>query len=178
MPWDPKTFPRLISGYCICTYDPNGGPDTHPWPNKSAPCPDKSPSVDDMTPEELGSILEMPASVRSDFSMIQAPMRPVVREQWRKAVFDEALAREILPELQVVFMVAEMTVMPCVWAKLVTEKRYVEAVEQGRRARPIRFITIKDGNHFVRLVLVFCSVDTHFFDCRFIGINPMYSGKQ
>jgi len=149
--WDPKTFNSQISGYYICTYDPNASPDTNPRPNKSILHPDKPPSTDNMTEEELASILEMPPCIRSDFPILgrSPPIRPVIREQWRKAVFDKALARDIFPELQVVFMAAEMTALACVWGKLVTEKRYMEAVEQGRRARPIRFITMKGANHFV-----------------------------
>jgi hypothetical protein len=151
--WDPKTFHRAISNYCICTYDPHISPDTNPRPNKSILHPDKLPSADNMTEEELVSILDIPACTRSDFPMLgEIPIRQVVREQARKALFDEVLAKEILPELQVVFIGAELTVLGCVWGKLVLQKKYADAVEQGRQARPIRFIEIKGANHFVSLV--------------------------
>jgi hypothetical protein len=179
-PWEPNTFHRGVSGYYICTYDPNASPDTNPRPNKGVLHPDKPPSTDNMTEEELVSILDMPACTRSDFPILggSSLIRPVIKEQWRKAVFDETLAREIFPELQVVFLVTEMTVLACVWGKLVTEKRYMEAVEQGRRARPIRFITMRDENHFVSSVFIFCGTYTHSSDCRFIGIILVRSGKR
>jgi hypothetical protein len=121
-----------------------------PRPNKTTSLPDKLPSVDNMTEEELISILEWPAAFRTDLlALYGLPMRPVIKEQTIKALFDEALARTILPELKVVFIGSELTAFACVWGKLVYETMYLDSVKRGRRARPIRFITIQGVNHFV-----------------------------
>jgi hypothetical protein len=106
-----------------------------------------------MTEEELVTILDMPACLRLDIPMLFGlPMRPAIREQTMKALFDEAFAQIILPELNVVFIMAELTALACVWSRLVFEKLYMDAAEQGRRARPIRFITIRGANHMVSLM--------------------------
>jgi hypothetical protein len=126
-----------------------------PRPNKTTSHPDKLPSVDNMTEEELISILEWPPAFRTDLPVLYGlPIRPVIKEQTIKALFDEPLARDILPELKVVFIGSELTAFPCVWGKLVYETMYMNSVNQGRRARPIRFITLQGVNHFVSLAYI------------------------
>lgn len=96
--------------------------------------------------------IDMKAAMRAEFAMFRIPIRAVLIEQRRKALFDEIHAREILPNLRVVFISAGMTVVGCKWAKLVVERHYNEATQAGRRVRPIRFIDIEGANHFVSLL--------------------------
>jgi hypothetical protein len=137
-------------------------------PNKTTSHPDKLPSVDNMTEEELTSILEWPPAFRSDLPVMYGlPARPVIKEQTIKALFDEALAREVLPELKVVLIGSELTAFPCVWGKLVCEAMYMDSIKQGRRARPIRFISLPGVNHFVSLAYISMRQILRF--SRFVG---------
>jgi hypothetical protein len=138
-----------VSGYYTGTYDPNIGPDTKPRPNKVVPLADKLPSIDNMTEEEFTSIVDMATCLRSDFPMFLESMELVIKEQTRKALFDEIVTQEIIPDLQVVFIGAELTTLHCLWGRLSLEKQYGDAVAQERHTRPIRFVTIEGANHFV-----------------------------
>jgi hypothetical protein len=114
-----------------------------------------------MTEEELRSIIEIPACARSDFPMLMgASTRLLMKEQTRRALFDKVLSKEIFPDIKVVFIGTELTALPCVWGKLVLKKLFVDAVEQDRQARPIRFIEIKGANHFVCLLHIVCQTNT------------------
>ena len=76
-------------------------------------------------------------------------MQPVLEIQAQKAFFDEKIASEILPDLQVVHMFCNRAPWYCVWGFFETERQFEEYVRQGHKGRPIRFIEIKEANHFV-----------------------------
>jgi hypothetical protein len=78
-------------------------------------------------------------------------MQPVLKIQTQKALFDETNSSEILPNLQVAHVFCEKSPWHCIWGFIETERQFKEHARQGHKVRPIRFIGMKEANHFVSL---------------------------
>jgi hypothetical protein len=101
-----------------------------------------------MSPEEISATFDTAAGIRSEFPMIFAMASPL-REQANRALLDENLTKTILPEVKVVFLSCERTHWSCAFGFMENERLYNESVENGKKARPMRFVTVEGANHFV-----------------------------
>lgn len=88
------------------------------------------------------------AAERADFPLSFA-MQPTLALQTQKVLFDEQVAKEVLPKLEVVYIFCTRSPWTSVWGMIETERLYKNNVAQGRKVRPIRFIQIEGANHFV-----------------------------
>jgi len=106
------------------------------------------PSIDNMTPAEMTVNFDATAAARTEFPMF-FPMQPTLKKQAQLTLFDEKLTQEVLPKLEVVYILCTKTQWYCAWGMIETEKQHKENIAQGRKVRPIRFIDIEGANHFV-----------------------------
>ncbi|TFK45298.1 hypothetical protein OE88DRAFT_1715420 [Heliocybe sulcata] len=106
------------------------------------------PSVDNMTAEEYAKNFDGLAASRCEFPMY-FPMQPVLRVQAGKALWDEEAVRTVLPRVEVALLTCTAANWYCVYGFIETEKRYKEYLAKGAEVRPIRFIEIEGGNHFI-----------------------------
>jgi hypothetical protein len=91
-------------------------------------------------------------------------MQPVLKIQTQNALFDERNSSDVVPNLQVVHIYCEKAPWHCIWAYLETERQFKEHTRQGHKVRPIRFIGMKEANHFVSLVINFYVSVTYLTD--------------
>lgn len=136
-PYDPDTFGTVVSSWYVHANLPN--------PKSTIRRSDKPPSIDNMTSDEL----DIEAAKRTEFAMFLPAIRPVLKEQRRKALFDENISAEIFPGLRVDVISPKMTVLGCVWARMMIEKDYTKAIQAGKQTRPIRVVPLEQYNHFV-----------------------------
>lgn len=101
-----------------------------------------------MTPGEMALNFDALAAQRTELPMF-FPMQPALKAQAQRALFDEALAAQVLPGLEVVYFLSTRTVWYPVWGFFETERQYKEHVAAGRKVRPITFLEIEEANHFV-----------------------------
>lgn len=113
------------------------------------------PSILGMSPEDLRLTFDGVAALRNDFPVIDIPMQGTLASQAQHALFDSEVSGTILPGLQIVHLVGTCTTWTSTWAYFEVERRYNESVAvHGDNTRPIRFIEIEGGNHFVSHLLV------------------------
>jgi len=105
-------------------------------------------SINNMTEDEMKANFDDTAASRTEFPMF-FPMQPTLYVQGQKALFDEKLAREVLPRTEVVHIWCARAQWYCVYGMIETERQYKKHVKQEHRVRPIRFIEMEDANHFV-----------------------------
>jgi hypothetical protein len=110
----------------------------------------ESSTVETLTPEEMAEMCDFAATRRSEFPMY-FPMQPVLKNLGQRSLFDEKLAGEVLPNLEVVLLVCTQGPWYCAWGMIETERQHKEHLKQGHKVRPIRFIEIEGANHFVSI---------------------------
>jgi hypothetical protein len=79
-------------------------------------------------------------------------MQRTLKNMAQKVLFDEKLASEVLPQLEVLYIWCTRAQWYCLYGMIETERQYKEQVKQGRKVRPIRFVKIEGANHFVSLL--------------------------
>jgi len=124
------------------------------------------PSVDNMTEEETAVNFDPVAAARTEFPMFFNPMQPTLKVQAQTCLFDEKLASRVFPQLEVVYIFCAKTPWYCAWGMIETEKQYKEHLKAGHKVRPIRFLEIEGGNHFVHW-----DDPEAFWACTAEGIN-------
>jgi pimeloyl-ACP methyl ester carboxylesterase len=108
----------------------------------------KRPSIESMTDKDLAINLDLDASTRSDgYSCVG--MRPTLERQAQAALFNETLAKDFLPDLQIVWIAATQSMWALQWGKVQIQRQYEEHVRQKHQVRPFRFTEIEGANHFV-----------------------------
>jgi len=112
------------------------------------------PSLDNMTEEELAVNFDPVAAARTELPMF-VQMQPVLKIQSQTCLFDEKMASKVLPQLEVVYIYCAKAPWNCIWAMIETERRYKEHLKLGHQVRPIKFLEIEGGNHFVG-VEIYC----------------------
>ena len=108
------------------------------------------PSVENMTPEETAVNFDPVAALRTEFPMF-FQMQPVLKVLAQTCLFDEKVASEVLPQLEFVHLYCAKAQWYCVWGMIETERQYKKHLTLGHKVRPIRFLEIESGNHFVSL---------------------------
>lgn len=84
----------------------------------------------------------------------------MIENQTQCALFDERLAQTVLRDTQIIFLTCTRSVWFCSFAFFETEKNHMEYLARGHKVRPIRFIEIKDANHFVSSLFIYpCCLD-------------------
>jgi hypothetical protein len=106
----------------------------------------KTPSFKNMTNEDLAVNFGMDASMKGDIPMC---MLPALGKQTQAAFFNEKLAKEFLPALQIVWLGCSHSQWALEWSKVVIQREFEEHVKQKHEVRLIRFMEIKGANHFV-----------------------------
>ncbi|KZT28994.1 hypothetical protein NEOLEDRAFT_689420 [Neolentinus lepideus HHB14362 ss-1] len=106
-------------------------------------------SIDNMPKEELAVMYEEAAAVRSELHMVIDPMQPTINVQAKAALFDEELAKMVLPNMRVVHVVGVRSHWHCMWGYIEAKKEYDSRVAKGEKVRPINFVEIPEGNHFM-----------------------------
>ncbi|TFK54470.1 hypothetical protein OE88DRAFT_1733125 [Heliocybe sulcata] len=106
-------------------------------------------SIDNTAKEDMAMMYEESAAVRTDLHMVIEPMQPTIREQAKMALFNEELARTVLPDLRVVHVVCLQTHWHCIWGYIEAKKEYESCVAKGQKPRPFDFVEIPKANHFV-----------------------------
>lgn len=112
-------------------------------PTRTAP-----PTVDTMTRQEYEACVDTAPMRTGEFPMF-LNMQRALREQTRRACFDEMLARAVFPAVDVVVVSCTQSTWHCVWGAMETERQYAELNSAGRTTRPIHFHHVPNANHFV-----------------------------
>jgi len=112
------------------------------------------PSFDSMTPAEKELTFDWVAAMTSELPMY-IYMLQVLKDQTRKALFDEQAVKEVLPHLDVVYISCTRTHWSLAWGAVELRRQIKEEAQQGRKVRTICFKDIPGENHFVS-----CSVVT------------------
>lgn len=94
------------------------------------------------------------AARRTEFPMFFSPMQPTLKNMAQRVLFDEKLASEVLPMLEVVHIWCTRAQWYCVYGMMETERQYKEHLKLGHKVRHIRFIELGGVNHFVNPVLI------------------------
>ena len=110
-------------------------------------------SLQNMTEEDLAVNFDLGATRRSDVLLVTAAMQPALEKQAQAALFNETLAKEFLPDMQVVWIACPQSMWSLEWSKVLIARQYEEHVKQKRHVRPIRFTEIEGANHFVSVVI-------------------------
>jgi hypothetical protein len=105
-----------------------------------------------MTDEDFAVNLDLGASKRSDVLLLTT-MLPALKKQAQAALFDETMAKEFLPGMEVVWIACPQSMWPLEWSKVLIARQYEEHVKQKHHVRPIRFIEIEGANHFVSIAI-------------------------
>lgn len=113
------------------------------------------PAILRMSPADFLTVTVKPSTLRGDLPMIQPQMQLCIKHQTHRALFNPELAQTFCRDVQVVYLACTSSVWECVWSFMETEREYREQVVLGRRVRPIKFVEIKGGNHFV------CPISSH-----------------
>jgi len=112
------------------------------------------PSVDNMTEEETAVNFDPVAAARTETPMF-FQMQPVLKILAQTCLFDEKVTSDVLPQLEVVHLFCAKAQWYCIWGMIETERQYKEHLNLGHKVRPIRFLEIEGGNHFVSLEICF-----------------------
>ncbi|SJK98491.1 uncharacterized protein ARMOST_01759 [Armillaria ostoyae] len=110
----------------------------------------KDASIDHITPEELQKIVDPAAAFTADLGPASLPVvEPMLHRQADRALYDEELARSVLPDVRFTTLVCTRSGWHMVLGALENEKRYTAAVASGKIVRPNRFIDVKNANHLL-----------------------------
>jgi hypothetical protein len=120
-----------------------------------------------MTEKEFDPI----AASRTEFPMF-FQMQPVLKVQAQKVLFDEKLTREVMPKVDVVHIWCARAQWYCAYGMVETERQYKEHVKEGHEVRPMRFIEIPSGNHFVSRVLCRRHMHPHYYHTQVHWDDP------
>lgn len=142
-------LPRFVSNYYI-------NPDLTSRAGVRATTinPDKRPSFDNMSQNDLAVNFDWDAAKRSDIPC-HLPLRSAFEKLTEAALFNEALAKKFLPGMQIVWIACPQSMWALEWCKVLFERRYEECIKENRQVRPIRFMEIEGANHFVSVPLYF-----------------------
>jgi len=105
------------------------------------------PSFDNMTPAEKELTFDWVAAMASELPMY-IYMLQVLKDQTRKALFDEQAVKEVLPHLDVVYISCTRTHWSLAWGAVELRRQIKEEAQQGRKVRTICFKDIPGENHF------------------------------
>jgi hypothetical protein len=138
-----KDFPRWASYYYV-------HPDLSSPAGGGATTVDSSrrPSLENMTDEDLAVNFDLVAAMKSD-APICFHMLPAIEKQTQAALFDEKLAQEFLPGVQIVWFSCPQAMWIIERAKVLIEREIEKHVTEKRQVRSIKFIEIPGANHFV-----------------------------
>jgi len=108
------------------------------------------PSIAGMTPEQVQSTMDVPASVRADLPTHSPASQSTLREQTHRALYDEILAQQFLPDVSVTYFVCTSTPWVSMWTYFAAEKEYEDFKSRSLRGRSMRFLEVVGGNHFLQ----------------------------
>lgn len=108
----------------------------------------KRPSIESCTDEDMQVMFEDGPMKRVDFTLF-ITMRETLEEQTKRAIYDERLAKEYFPKVEVVYLDCEQTMWALRHCRQQVENRRNELMSQGRDLRPMRFVDVEGANHFV-----------------------------
>ncbi|KAF9257850.1 hypothetical protein L218DRAFT_935378 [Marasmius fiardii PR-910] len=89
--------------------------------------------------------------LRADTLLQASEWEPIIRDARDKALFNESLAQGFLPKLSVLYLQASHSVWTTHLGHMEMYRIYGEHVERKDVVRPIRFVELKGGNHFVHV---------------------------
>jgi hypothetical protein len=108
----------------------------------------KRPSFKNMTDEDLAVNFDIIAALKSDIPIVLS-MLPALEKQTQAVFFDEKLAKEFLPALQVVWIGCPKSQWALEWCKVLMEREFEEHAKQKHQVRSVRFMEIEGANHLV-----------------------------
>lgn len=73
-------------------------------------------------------------------------IQPALKVQLQRVLFEEKIVKEVLPQIQVSYILCARPNWYCPRGMIKTERIYKEHIAQGRKVRPIRFIEILTAN--------------------------------
>ncbi|KIM42184.1 hypothetical protein M413DRAFT_444643 [Hebeloma cylindrosporum] len=123
------------------------------------------PSVDNMTAEEMAVNFDPIAAARTEFPMF-IQMQPVLNMLTQTCLFDEKVTSEVLPKLEIAYLCCAKSPWYCLWGMIETERQYKKHLKLEHKVRPIQFLEIASGNHFVHW-----DDPEGFFACTVKAIN-------
>jgi hypothetical protein len=113
-----------------------------------------NPTYASVTPEERERVMDV-TGVITDGVVLVGPIQVEVRKQTKLALFDEELARTLLPELRISHVACTKGVWQCLFSLIETERLFKEYTAEGKKGRPIRFGYVEKANHVVFLDFFF-----------------------
>ncbi|KAF8645718.1 hypothetical protein AX16_007587 [Volvariella volvacea WC 439] len=106
-------------------------------------------SLNRMTPEDKAEIIQWGAAMRSDIAF--APYdktQKILSEQANRALWDERLAKTVLPSVKVITIVCTSSTWYCAWGNAAAREKYAELEKEGKKVRPVSFVEFPGMNHF------------------------------
>jgi hypothetical protein len=131
-------------------------PDLTSTPGAAATTVDSSklPSFKNMSEQDLAVNYDLNASTKSDVPVFTI-MRPILEKQTQVAFYDETLAKEFVPALEIVWIACPQAMWALERAKFLTERDCEEHARQNHKVRPIRFTEIEGANHLVSTLFIY-----------------------
>ena len=83
-------------------------------------------------------------STRPDSSLVES-----AEARRKRRVFDDELASKYLPELQVKVIYCYQTIWSIPWGIHEIKNTQEELKKEGKKVRPVQFVTVEGANHFV-----------------------------
>ncbi|KAJ8074535.1 hypothetical protein PM082_015437 [Marasmius tenuissimus] len=108
--------------------------------------------ADEWSDEYLRKYTDLSAAARSERPMYESSMKSNLREMARHALFDGQLRQSFFPQLEVLYLWGTCSPWTCIWARMEIERLTNEHIKEGNPGRSIRFLELKDLNHFAHLM--------------------------
>ncbi|KAH8114764.1 hypothetical protein DFH11DRAFT_1508701 [Phellopilus nigrolimitatus] len=118
--------------------------------------PYRSCTTDTLTAEELFLVTDLAPAARSEQKMVWNIQLPTFHDQARRAL----LFRDneyLLPELNICSVYGLASEWDVQWAVWELEKDYTRWRAEGIRVRPVKFMPVEGGNHFVSSEVAYLS---------------------
>ncbi|KAJ8507960.1 hypothetical protein ONZ45_g9717 [Pleurotus djamor] len=106
-------------------------------------------TTDKWTEDEHERYFDIVASLRSEIHLWTPPMLPQIKGFVTRCLYDEKMAREHLPKIDIVYISCLRSCWHTVWATHAAQRIYKEYEADGIKVRPMRFIALEGANHFV-----------------------------
>lgn len=106
-------------------------------------------TITDLKAHGLSNLLDGETAALTELPMFTSAMQATLRTMAEKALFDEKLAKDVLPQLEVAYIYCTRSSWYPAFAYLTTKRLYQDHIKSGHTVRPIKFYTIDGANHFV-----------------------------
>ncbi|KAJ8507959.1 hypothetical protein ONZ45_g9718 [Pleurotus djamor] len=106
-------------------------------------------TTDQWTEDEHQRYFDIIATLRSEMHIWTPPMLPQIKGFVTRCLYDEKMAKEHLPNIDIIYISCLKSCWHTVWATHEAQRIYQEYEADGIKVRPMYFKTLEEANHFV-----------------------------